>query len=1135
MENELMPVPAKKFLHEAGKNLEAWKILIGVDIQHSVYGEGRVIDIKGTNNTISIFVQFPNKTRRFDPTLMKMVEDFFLPKSKMIKLYDLTHPQTFPDKQVKEAINKDIKPIVEIVLPERRPVQLFATGDEVTLINHPQRRGMIQSDPFWGQEEWQYTVFFSATEKKTFRQSDLQSCEDMDVVWGDLDGFLRSLALAKLNQPLSDNLYALYGSRTKFEVYQFKPALKFLANPDQRLLIADEVGLGKTIEAGIIFLELQARLDLRRVLVVCPSALRYKWQDEMRLRFDEEFVILDMDGVRRFFHQYDQLGDGTRLRGIVSLELLRRPELADVIDEKHINIDLVIIDEAHHCRNTSTQSNKVANILADNADAMLLLTATPLQIGNEDLFNLLKILSPGEFDDMSVFEDRLIPNQHINRAVSILGTGDHHAALNELRMVEKTNQKDKFLRNPFYKDLLQLLNEPKLTRDQLVRAQRRLIEFNTLAFIFTRTRKREIADKVPTRAAFTLKVPFTSDEKIFYEQMIQNVRWEFQLTHGSNYGSSWVSIMRERQAASCITAARKRFGAILNNNAQPTAEEEAFMDPSVVGEYNSSQITHENLWQNPEDAFDSGSNQTQTHDSKFDIFHKTLEGVLGEDASSKILVFSFFRDTVEYLYDCLAKRGVGVIKIHGGFNVRDRQKIIERFRTDPKIRVMISSDVGAEGLDFQFCNTIFNYDLPWNPMKVEQRIGRIDRFGQESSRIRIYSLVIDDSIKSRILMRLYNRIGLFEKAIGDIEAILGEEIRELSRKVYSTDLTPEEESRLTDLTVSSILRRQQELEDFEQKKLQFMGQEAIFSNLVNQAIDSGAYVSETEIRSTVETFIKEAFPLSHIESNDDDTYYLDINDDLSQYLRGFVYNKRKMDKTAEEFLKIVIPGKEIPLTFSSSLAYERKILEFVMLNHPLTRAAIDYWKNKVQGSALRFLLGFHSGEFTTGAYLFFIFTLEAHGAEETRRLVPVVIDTRNGDINLELSEQFLRLVQTSAEKPHAMAPVLDQSTYEMQKESAQQYMALRRDNFEKEILQVNDAMINARLTALEQSYLAKHKRVETAFRGATDQRIRRMRDGQLRNMKAKYSGKQKEIDAQRKISVSFSLDLEGCVIVNQSL
>jgi SNF2 family DNA or RNA helicase len=98
---------------------------------------------------------------------------------------------------------------------------------------------------------------------------------------------LRELLLVKLKTPLADHLYGAYASRTEFQVYQFKPALKFLGNPDQRILIADEVGLGKTIEAGIIYLELQARLDLSRVLVICPPALKYKWQDEMRSRFDE--------------------------------------------------------------------------------------------------------------------------------------------------------------------------------------------------------------------------------------------------------------------------------------------------------------------------------------------------------------------------------------------------------------------------------------------------------------------------------------------------------------------------------------------------------------------------------------------------------------------------------------------------------------------------------------------------------------------------------------------------------------------------------------------------------------------------------------------------------------------------------
>jgi hypothetical protein len=269
------------------------------------------------------------------------------------------------------------------------PRPLFRPGQKVVVQKDPKKRGVVSGEPYLAAGEFHYEVFLATGSEATYRESDL-ALPQAAVRWGRLRELLRDLALVKLNKPLSDNLYALYGSRTQFEVYQFKPALKFLGNPDGRLLIADEVGLGKTIEAGIIYLELQSRLSLNRVLVVCPSGLRLKWQDEMKLRFDEEFTILDTAGMRWFIDQQRKHGDGVRLRGIVSLEAIRREEIAEAIEQDRVHFDLVIVDEAHHCRNTSTLSNNIAAVLSDNSDAMLMLTATPLQIGNQDLFNLYK-------------------------------------------------------------------------------------------------------------------------------------------------------------------------------------------------------------------------------------------------------------------------------------------------------------------------------------------------------------------------------------------------------------------------------------------------------------------------------------------------------------------------------------------------------------------------------------------------------------------------------------------------------------------------------------------------------------------------------------------------------------------------
>jgi hypothetical protein len=470
--------------------------------------------------------------------------------------------------------------------------------------------------------------------------------------------------------------------------------------------------------------------------------------------------------------------------------------------------------------------------------------------------------------------------------------------------------------------------------------------------------------------------------------------------------------------------------------------------------------------------------------------------------------------------------------MHGAFSVADRQKIIDEFRTSTTKRVLISSDVGAEGLDFQFCNTLFNYDLPWNPMKVEQRIGRIDRFGQEATKIRIYNLVIEGTIESRILMRLYERIGLFEQAIGDIEAILGEEVRDLSWRVYTQQLTERQERELAEQAALNILRRKQEMEEFEEKRLQFMGQEAIFSQLVHETIDSGAFVSEAEIASLVRTFVETGFKSSRLvpDEENDGSYALELGDDLAFHLRKLL--QKTSDLSPQEYLKVYHAGRTIPLTFSSQLAFERKLLQFVNLRHPLTQAAFEYWQGQATVSAEAFeRVTFVTEEVPGGNYLLFVFGLDARGIERSTRLVPVVIEPQSMDVVQQLSARFLRLAQTSASE--SRPPFLDvkETVLREARETAMFHMVSRRDAIEREVQKANEAIVNARLSALEQTYLAKSERVERRLAQAKDARIRRMHEGELRNLKGRYELMRGEVEQQRTVSVGFALTLTGVLTV----
>ena len=236
---------------------------------------------------------------------------------------------------------------------------MLLKGEQVIELGTIGAVGTIVSGPDVYVGESYYRVNFNGRVKNVPAEDLLVYAGDLDPEsllragqFGDHVTFKRRLTMSKLRRPLRDTIYSYKASRTEFHAYQFKPLLKFLASAKRRLLIADEVGLGKTIEAGYILQEERARFAIQRVLVVCPASLRLKWQHELWQRFGEDFEILD----RAAFLQKAILRPGTtdrrlpRLAGIVSLQSLRSNAVIEAIEERAAPLDLLIVDEAHHCR-----------------------------------------------------------------------------------------------------------------------------------------------------------------------------------------------------------------------------------------------------------------------------------------------------------------------------------------------------------------------------------------------------------------------------------------------------------------------------------------------------------------------------------------------------------------------------------------------------------------------------------------------------------------------------------------------------------------------------------------------------------------------------------------------------------------
>ena len=257
-------------------------------------------------------------------------------------------------------------------------------------------------------------------------------------------------------------------------------------------------------------------------------------------------------------------------------------------------------------------------------------------------------------------------------------------------------------------------------------------------------------------------------------------------------------------------------------------------------------------------------------DSKYDRFEEAVLQLLTEGAD-KILVFSYFIRTIDYLEERLSRLTVDgqpleVLKLYGPTPAEERHKVMNRFREGASPQVLLSSEVGSEGLDFQFCSTMFNYDLPWNPMRVEQRIGRLDRYGQEADVVQIYNMVVADTIEDRIFYRLYERIRIFEGAVGDLEAILGNELRVLQRDIFRLTLTPEEQERRSDLIANAIVRRQQDHDRFEEDSKKFVGADEVFEERFNDIQDGERYISADEVRAFVERFLRERFPRLRLQA-----------------------------------------------------------------------------------------------------------------------------------------------------------------------------------------------------------------------------------------------------------------------------
>ena len=623
----------------------------------------------------------------------------------------------------------------------------------------------------------------------------------------------------------------------QFVPYQYRPVLKLIRADRPRLLIADEVGVGKTIEAGLIIKELRARMDIASILVICPKALvaERKWFTEMK-RFDEHFTALNGPLLRHCLQETHLEGEWPEqyAKAILPFSLFdsdlvfgkggrgRKKDQGLLALDPPPKFDLVIVDEAHHIRNSETFLHQGVRYFCDNAQAVILLTATPVQLGSNDLFTLLNVLRPDLVIDRASFEQMAEPNRHINAAVQhcrMAREGWQQEARDCLAEVAQTEWGRLFLReSPAFQGIFDRLHEESLDDSDRVGLTRAIEDLYTFSHLINRTRRRDIGE-FTTRKPETVTIDFTPDQQRLHDGLLDVIARILERCHGQQNVKFMMTTIR-RQAASCIFGLAPFLSDILSGKLDRLELMEA-SDSDEEAEFGFvAQIRAE-----IEGLLDQARN-LDPNDPKVEAFVKVLLDK-NKRPNNKALVFSTFRHTLAYLDAHARRTDLRVALVHGDVPDEERANLRRRFALPKEdadaIDVLLSSEVGCEGLDFQFCDLLVNYDLPWNPMRIEQRIGRIDRYGQQSETVAIVNFVTPGTVDADIYERCLWRIGVFHHAVGGSEEILGTITQELHDIAESFSLSAEERAQRLQQLADNGIRRVREEQELETKQSALFG------------------------------------------------------------------------------------------------------------------------------------------------------------------------------------------------------------------------------------------------------------------------------------------------------------------------
>lgn len=486
-------------------------------------------------------------------------------------------------------------------------------------------------------------------------------------------------------------------SGVDFHAYQVETVRRVLRSFRGRALLADEVGLGKTVEAMMVLREYQMRGLVRRALVLTPPALVTHWKNELATKASVQARTTTGSAFKSDAEFWQRAGVV-----VASLATARSARHHETVVGEYW--DLVIIDEAHHVKNRRTLGYKLVNRLKSRF--LLLLTATPVETDLEEIYNLVTLLKPGVFATPADFRQR-----YVDRS-------------------DPTSPKNR-------ERLRGLLSE-----------------------VMVRNTRADSGLKLPPRFVTTLVVEPGADERSLYERVLRFTRNHGQ---GATRHASATLLLEAGSAPAALRASLERYVATEKHGPTFTRDAgELLREARAIGVARKDAAVRE----------------------------------LIEARDQQTLVFTRYRASAESIAGFLEAGGLEVVRFHGGLDAEQKRTALERFRAGA--RCLVSTDVGGEGQNLQFCQLLINYDLPWNPMLIEQRIGRLHRMGQTEP-VNVFNLCAQDTVEQRLLEVLDARLHLFELVVGEMDMVLGnvENEHDLEDRIFELYRSTDEPEMIT--------------------------------------------------------------------------------------------------------------------------------------------------------------------------------------------------------------------------------------------------------------------------------------------------------------------------------------------------